>query len=156
TFTVSASVLPIAFVSGLMGPFVAPMPIGASIAFTLSVFVALTVTPSLGDIFLSDNWIPGKADKVDKPSEETRTYRVYNKLERPVIVNTKKRWLFLGGIFLLLMSTMVLFFIISVAVKMLPFDNKNEFQVVIAMPEGTTLERTGVVTQEISQYLSTR
>jgi len=64
--------------------------------------------------------------------------------------------LFLGLTFMGLMLTMVLFFTKSVAVKMLPFDNKNEFQVVIDMPEGTTLERTGVVAQEISQYLATR
>src|SRR5690554_5117216 len=156
TFTVIASVLPMAFVSGLMGPYMAPMPIGASIAMILSLFVALTVTPYLGYIFLREKETPGKAEKVEKPLEETLIYRVYNKFERPLIENTKKRWLFLGGTFLLLMSTMVLFFTKSVAVKMLPFDNKNEFQVVIDMPEGTTLERTGVVTQEISQYLSTR
>src|SRR5690554_1374077 len=156
TFTVIASVLPMAFVSGLMGPYMAPMPIGASIAMILSLFVALTVTLYLGYIFLREKETPGKAEKVEKPLEETLIYRVYNKFERPLIENTKKRWLFLGGTFLLLMSTMVLFFTKSVAVKMLPFDNKNEFQVVIDMPEGTTLERTGVVTQEISQYLSTR
>lgn len=156
TFTVIASVLPMAFVSGLMGPYMAPMPIGASIAMILSLFVALTVTPYLGYIFLREKETPGKAEKVEKPLEETLIYRVYNKFERPLIENTKKRWLFLGGTFLLLMSTMVLFFTKSVAVKMLPFDNKNEFQIVIDMPEGATLERTGVVTQEISQYLSTR
>src|SRR5690606_21499612 len=156
TFTVIASVLPMAFVSGLMGPYMAPMPIGASIAMILSLFVALTVTPYLGYIFLREKETPGKAEKVEKPLEETLIYRVYNKFERPLIENTKKRWLFLGGTFLLLMSTMVLFFTKSVAVKMLPFDNKNEFQVVIDMPEGTTLERTNVVTQEIAQYLSTR
>ena len=98
----------------------------------------------------------GKAKKVEKPLEDTLIYRVYNKIERPLLESKAKRWLFLGGTFIVLMATMVLFFTNSVAVKMLPFDNKNEFQVVIDMPEGTTLERTGVVAQEIAQYLSTR
>lgn len=156
TFTVIASVLPMAFVSGLMGPYMAPMPIGASIAMILSLFVALTITPYLGYIFLREKNKKGAEEKKEKPLEDTLIYRIYNKLERPLLENGTKRWLFLGGTFLLLMATMGLFVTNSVAVKMLPFDNKNEFQVVIDMPEGTTLERTGVVTQEIAQYLSTR
>ena len=163
TFTVIASVLPMAFVSGLMGPYMAPMPIGASIAMILSLFVALTITPYLGYIFLREKDKParpaggkGVDAKPEKPVEDTFIYKIYNKFERPLLENKTKRWLFLGGTFVLLMATMVLFFTKSVAVKMLPFDNKNEFQVVIDMPEGTTLERTGVVTQEIAQYLSTR
>ncbi|MFT6065052.1 MAG: multidrug efflux pump subunit AcrB [Paraglaciecola sp.] len=156
TFTVIASVLPMAFVSGLMGPYMAPMPIGASIAMILSLFVALTITPYLGYIFLKEKDKKGAEEKVEKPLEETFIYKVYNKVERPLLENSKKRWLFLGGTFVVLMATMVLFFTNSVVVKMLPFDNKNEFQIIIDMPEGTTLERTGVVTQEIAQYLSTR
>ena len=156
TFTVIASVLPMAFVSGLMGPYMAPMPIGASIAMILSLFVALTITPYLGYIFLREKDKKGEEEKQQKPLEDTFIYRVYNKFERPLIENKSKRWLFLGLTFLLLMGSMMLFFTKSVAVKMLPFDNKNEFQVVIDMPEGTTLERTGAVAQEISQYLSTR
>lgn len=163
TFTVIASVLPMAFVSGLMGPYMAPMPIGASIAMILSLFVALTITPYLGYIFLREKDKParladgsGAVEKPEKPLEETFIYKIYNKLESPLLESSRKRWLFLGGTFALLMATMLLFFTKSVAVKMLPFDNKNEFQVVIDMPEGTTLERTAVVAQEIAQYLSTR
>ncbi len=156
TFTVIASVLPMAFVSGLMGPYMAPMPIGASIAMILSLFVALTITPYLGLIFLREKDRKGAVEKPEKPLEDTFIYRVYNKFERPLLETKAKRYLFLGGTFLVLMGTMVLFFTNSVAVKMLPFDNKNEFQVVIDMPEGTTLERTAVVAQEIAQYLSTR
>jgi len=156
TFTVIASVLPMAFVSGLMGPYMAPMPIGASIAMILSLFVALTITPYLGYIFLREKDKKGAEEKSEKPLEETFIYKVYNKLERPLLEDANKRWLFLGGTFVLLIATMGLFATNSVAVKMLPFDNKNEFQVVIDMPEGTTLERTGVVTQEIAQYLATR
>ncbi|ASO04743.1 efflux RND transporter permease subunit [Arenibacter algicola] len=155
TFTVIASVLPMAFVSGLMGPYMSPMPIGASIAMLLSLFVALTITPYLGYIFLREKDKKGE-EKVEKPLEETFIYRMYHKFENPLIENKKKRWLFLGITFLLLLGSIGMFFTKSVAVKMLPFDNKNEFQVVIDMPEGTTLERTGVVAREIAQYLNTR
>ena len=156
TFTVIASVLPMAFVSGLMGPYMAPMPIGASIAMILSLFVALTITPYLGYIFLREKDKAGAEEKPEKPVEETLIYRIYSKFETPLLENKTKRWLFLGGTFAILIATFGLFFTNSVAVKMLPFDNKNEFQVVIDMPEGTTLERTAVVTKEISQYLATR
>lgn len=156
TFTVIASVLPMAFVSGLMGPYMSPMPIGASIAMLLSLFVALTITPYLGFIFLKEKEKKGKTLKVEKPMEETMIYKIYAKFEKPLIENPKKRWLFLGITFLLMLASVGMFFTKSVAVKMLPFDNKNEFQVVIDMPEGTTLERTAVVTKEIAQFLATR
>ena len=162
TFTVIASVLPMAFVSGLMGPYMSPMPIGASIAMILSLFVALTITPYLGYIFLREKEKParrggkGKAPKEEKPLESTLIYRIYSKLETPLIENKKTRWLFLGVTVLLLFGSVAMFFTKSVAVKMLPFDNKNEMQVVIDMPEGTTLERTAVVAREIGQYLSTQ
>ncbi len=155
TFTVIASVLPMAFVSGLMGPYMAPMPIGASIAMILSLFVALTITPYLGYIFLREKDKKGaKKKKVHKELEETFIYKIYNKFEKPLIEKPVVRWAFLGGTFLVLFGTIGMFFTNSVAVKMLPFDNKNEFQVVIDMPEGTTLERTAVVAKEISQYLA--
>lgn len=159
TFTVIASVLPMAFVSGLMGPYMSPMPIGASIAMLLSLFVALTITPYLGFLFLREKDKKGtKAHEEDevKQMESSFIYRMYNKLERPLIENKTKRWVFLGVTVVLLMGSLAMFFTNSVAVKMLPFDNKNEFQVIIDMPEGTTLERTAVVTREIGQYLSTR
>ncbi|WP_282135503.1 efflux RND transporter permease subunit [Seonamhaeicola maritimus] len=155
TFTVIASVLPMAFVSGLMGPYMSPMPIGASIAMLLSLFVALTITPYLGFLFLRERAKKGKLKK-EKTIEESTIYKLYEKFERPLIENKTKRWLFLGVTIVLLLGSLSMFFTKSVAVKMLPFDNKNEFQVVIDMPEGTTLERTAVVAQEVAQYLSTR
>ncbi|WP_088342040.1 efflux RND transporter permease subunit [Robiginitalea sediminis] len=157
TFTVIASVLPMAFVSGLMGPYMSPMPIGASIAMLLSLFVALTITPYLGYLFLREKDKKGNGEeKTHKALEETFIYRWYEKLERPLIENRTRRYAFLGITFLLLIGSVGMFFTQSVLVKMLPFDNKNEFQVVIDMPEGTTLERTAVVAREIGQYLKTR
>lgn len=154
TFTVIASVLPMAFVSGLMGPYMSPMPIGASIAMLLSLFVALTITPYLGYLFLREKEKKGIAAKPQKKLEETIIYRLYERLEKPLIENRKKRWWVLSITFFLLLASVGLFFTKSVAVKMLPFDNKNEFQVVIDMPEGTTLERTAIVSKEIGQYLA--
>ncbi|MBL4746489.1 MAG: efflux RND transporter permease subunit [Flavobacteriaceae bacterium] len=154
TFTVIAAVLPMAFVSGLMGPYMSPMPIGASIAMLFSLFVALTITPYLGVHLLKE-----KDKQEAKKSEGLETnliYKIYNKLETPLLENPKKRWIFLGLTFGTLVVVMGLFFTNSVALKMLPFDNKNEFQVVIDMPEGTTLERTAAVTREIAYFLSQR
>ncbi len=154
TFTVIASVLPMAFVSGLMGPYMSPMPIGASIAMLLSLFVALTITPYLGYLFLRERENKNQEKKEAKTIQDSFIYRMYDRFERPLIENRKKRWLFLGITVLLLVGSVALFFTKTVAVKMLPFDNKNEFQVLIDMPEGTTLERTAVVSKEIATYLS--
>ena len=153
TFTVIAAILPMAFVSGLMGPYMSPMPIGASIAMMLSLFVALTVTPYLGYHLLREK---DKQDHKDDHGLETSwIYKFYKKFETPLLESSKKRWIFLGTTVVLLIGSVLMFFTKSVAVKMLPFDNKNEFQVVIDMPEGTTLERTATVAKEVSQYLST-
>lgn len=153
TFTVIAAILPMAFVSGMMGPYMSPMPIGASIAMLLSLFVALTVTPYLGYHLLQEK--ETQEHKAEHGLETSMIYKIYNKLERPLLDSSKKRRLLVGVTILLLLGSVTMFFTKSVIVKMLPFDNKNEFQVVIDMPEGTTLERTAAVTQEIAQYLST-
>lgn len=153
TFTVIAAILPMAFVSGMMGPYMSPMPIGASIAMILSLFIALTVTPYLGYHLLREK--NNQKHKEEAGLETGFIYKFYQKIEQPLLDNSKKRWLFLGVIGILLLGSVFMFFTKSVVVKMLPFDNKNEFQIVIDMPEGTTLERTALVTKEISQYLTT-
>lgn len=156
TFTVIASVLPMAFVSGLMGPYMSPMPIGASIAMLLSLFVALTITPYLGYIFLREKDKKNEKEKEPVEIQDTFIYKAYERFEKPLIESRKKRWLFIGITVVLLFGSVGMFFTKSVAVKMLPFDNKNEFQVVIDLPEGSTLERTSAVAKEIGAYLSTR
>ncbi|MBL0013536.1 MAG: efflux RND transporter permease subunit [Flavobacterium sp.] len=153
TFTVIAAILPMAFVSGMMGPYMSPMPIGASIAMLLSLFVALTVTPYLGYHLLQEK--DTQKHKEEHGMETSWVYKIYNKLERPLLESSMKRRALVGITVVLLIGSVVMFFTKSVVVKMLPFDNKNEFQVVIDMPEGTTLERTAAVTKEIAQYLST-
>ncbi|MDD3005553.1 efflux RND transporter permease subunit [Flavobacterium sp.] len=153
TFTVIAAILPMAFVSGMMGPYMSPMPIGASIAMILSLFIALTITPYLGYHLLREK--DSQKHKEEQGHETSWIYKFYNKFEKPLLDSSKKRWLMLGFTVLLLLGSVTMFFTKSVAVKMLPFDNKNEFQVVVDMPEGTTLERTSAVTREIAQYLTT-
>lgn len=156
TFTVVAAVLPMAFVSGLMGPYMSPMPIGASIAMLLSLIVALTLTPYLGYIFLREK---EKKDGTNNHHAHTSLeasgiYKIYNSFIQPMLEVRWKRWAFISGTVVVLLASMVLFYTKSVAVKMLPFDNKNEFQVVIDMPEGTTLEKTNTVAGEIAAYIA--
>ena len=153
TFTVIAAVLPMAFVSGLMGPYMSPMPIGASIAMLISLFVALTITPYLGYIFLREKEDKSKEKKPTKTLEESSIFKFYKKTLDPLLDHKKYRFAFFGINIFLLLATSAMFLTKTVAVKMLPFDNKNEFQVIIDMPEGTTLERTDMVTKEIAQYI---
>lgn len=156
TFTVMAAVFPMAFVSGMMGPYMSPMPIGAAVAMLLSLVVALTLTPYLGYIFLREKEKAGAKRKKGTVLEETMIYKLYRRIIEPMLNNRTRRWGFMITTTVILLASFVLFYTKSVGVKMLPFDNKNEFQVVIDMPEGATLERTQAVTMEIAAYLSTQ
>lgn len=160
TFTVMAAVLPMAFVSGMMGPYMSPMPIGASIAMLISLLLALTLTPFFGFLFLrvKDKMKgEGGEEVVDDEScyvvPRTKLYRIYEAAVQPFLESRAKRWGFMLGLTFVMFASFGLFYTKSVPVKMLPFDNKNEFQVVIDMPEGTTLERTAAVTAELAQYI---
>ncbi len=158
TLTVIAAVLPMAFVSGMMGPYMSPMPIGASIAMVFSLLIALTLTPYFGYLFLRHKDKNGAKEDSHNESEsalhESKIYKLYAKVVTPFLENRKKRWTFMIGLAVILLSSFVLFYTKSVPVKMLPFDNKNEFQVIVDMPEGTTLERTAAVTKELAMYVS--
>jgi multidrug efflux pump subunit AcrB len=153
TFTVIAAILPMAFVSGMMGPYMSPMPIGASIAMLLSLFIALTVTPYLGFHLLKVK--DDQQHKEEQGLETNRIYKIYKKIEQPLLDSSRKRNTMMLVTVVLLLISVTAFFTKWVAVKMLPFDNKNEVQIVIDMPEGTPLERTGAVAQDIAQYLKT-
>lgn len=157
TLTVIAAVLPMAFVSGMMGPYMSPMPIGASIAMIFSLLVALTLTPYFGYLFLrhKDKKGEGHESEEKEPDlHETKIYKLYAKIVTPFLENRERRWTFMIGLTVILLGSFVLFYTKSVPVKMLPFDNKNEFQIVIDMPEGTTLERTAAVAKELAVYIS--
>ena len=157
TLTVIAAVLPMAFVSGMMGPYMSPMPIGASIAMIFSLLVALTLTPYFGYLFLRHKDKKGEeheSEEKETDLHETKIYKLYAKIVTPFLESRKRRWTFMIGLTVVLLGSFVLFYTKSVPVKMLPFDNKNEFQVVIDMPEGTTLERTAAVTKELAVHIS--
>jgi multidrug efflux pump subunit AcrB len=122
----------------------------------LSLIVALTLTPYLGYIFLREkekHGVPHKEHGGFK-LEETGIYKIYFAFIQPLLETRWKRYAFIFGTVAVLLASMVLFYTKTVAVKMLPFDNKNEFQVVIDMPEGTTLEKTQAVTHDIAAYIA--
>ncbi|MCS6884264.1 MAG: efflux RND transporter permease subunit [Acidobacteriota bacterium] len=147
TFAVIAAILPMAFVRGLMGPYMRPIPIGASAAMVFSLLIAFIVTP-----WASLKLLKREAGHEHKESASTRLYR---KLMHPLIASRFWRSVFLVAVVVLLAATVSLLAFKAVMVKMLPFDNKSEFQVIIDLPEGSTLEETAAVADEISRFIAT-
>jgi len=149
TFAVIAAILPMAFVSGLMGPYMRPIPVGASAAMIFSLLVAFIVTPWASLRLL-------KRDEThESKSREGWTTRIYRRFMGRLIHEARWRYGFLALVALLLLLSFSLVALKFVRVKMLPFDNKSEFQVIVDMPEGSTLEQTAAVTREISDYVRT-
>ncbi|WP_103026956.1 efflux RND transporter permease subunit [Salinibacter altiplanensis] len=156
TLTVIAAVLPMAFVSGLMGPYMSPMPIGAAVAMGFSLIVALVITPYLAFRLISWGEDEEDGEQEEYSLEDTLIYRAYAATIEPLLDSAWKRWAFIGGTTLLLLGSVSLFYFRAVTVKMLPFDDKNEFQVIVNMPEGTPLERTNATLRDLSAYLMDR
>ncbi len=153
TWAVIAAILPMAFVGGLMGPYMRPIPVGASAAMAFSLLVAFTITPWAAVRALRRH-LPAHAGKADADGHEVPQdflTRLYFRVIGPLLDQARARWLFLGGIVGLLLAAVLLVPFGAVEVKMLPFDNKSEFQVSLRMPEGTTLERTAQVAQELAK-----
>jgi multidrug efflux pump subunit AcrB len=148
TFAVIAAILPMAFVGGLMGPYMKPIPIGATAAMLFSLLVAFIVTP-----WASLRLLKREGGHVEH--EESRLTRLYRRVMTRLIHQPACRYGFLFGVVLLLLAAMSLVALKLVRVKMLPFDNKSEFQVIIDTPEGSTLEQTAAVTREIGDYIRT-
>jgi multidrug efflux pump subunit AcrB len=152
TWAVIAAVFPMAFVGGLMGPYMRPIPIGATAAMLFSLLVAFIVTPWAAVRVL--HWKRGKADAAGhEPAKEDWTTRFYRRFMGELIHKDRRRRLFLIVITVGLLLAMGLVGIGWVQVKMLPFDNKNEFQVVINMPEGSSLEETAQTATEIAHAI---
>ena len=145
TFAVIAAVLPMAFVGGLMGPYMRPIPIGATAAMFFSLAIAFIVTPWAAVRVLK--W--GTRKHVEHGNEDFFT-RIYRSVMQPLIMRRRRRWIFLIAISALLVFAMVLVGTGWVKVKMLPFDNKSEFQIILNMPEGSALERTAQAAREIA------
>ncbi|MEI8388298.1 MAG: efflux RND transporter permease subunit [bacterium] len=150
TFTVVASLLPMAFVSGLMGPYMRPIPVGASAAMVFSLLVAFIVSPWLSFIVLKNVKSTGHDEE-----EDSKFIDYYKKIITSLIENRNKRLKAIAVILGLLVVSMLLIPLKAVQFKMLPFDNKSELQLIIDMPAGTTLEQTAMVTQELGKYIQT-
>ena len=152
TFAVIAALLPMAFVTGLMGPYMSPIPINASIGMLISLIVAFVVTPWLTHVILKD----GGLHTHEEATSKNKLRDLFERYLKPFLNkaagkgNRNKLWMLI--IFLIIMSISLVGFKL-VVLKMLPFDNKSEFQVVIDMPEGTSLQQTARVVEELTKEI---
>ncbi len=163
TFTVIAALLPMAFVSGLMGPYMAPIPINASMGMLLSLAVAFVVTPWLARLWMKA--IPARADaggsdaapQVIGHGLSARLAPLFERVFAPLLDarrGRRNRWLLVGIVAALIVVSVALPVAGLVVLKMLPFDNKSELQVMVDMPPGTPVERTAAVLAELGTHLS--
>jgi len=162
TWAVIAAILPMAFVGGLMGPYMRPIPIGSTAAMLFSIVIAFTITPWAAIRVLKrhascEQKLP-EAEKSalafqhDHAPEDWST-RLYHKVMDPLLAHAKWRWVFLGVIVFLLMAAISLVGVGAVKIKMLPFDNKSEFQIILNTDEGTTLEQTARIASEMAEAI---
>lgn len=151
TFAVIASILPMAFVNGLMGPYMRPIPVGAAAAMMLSLIVAFVISPWASLRLLSRSTAEPDGKKHDADSWMTLKYR---KIINPLIEKASLRYIFLGGVVVLLLLAILLVPLTFVKVKMLPFDNASDFQIVLNMNEGSTLEQTTKLAQAMGSFLA--
>ncbi|MEZ5464745.1 MAG: efflux RND transporter permease subunit [Lysobacteraceae bacterium] len=160
TFTVIAALMPMAFVTGLMGPYMRPIPINASVGMLLSLAIALIVTPWLALKLLRHHHADDSREAAEEAVEEAAPlgglHRFFAKLMTPFLMGKKagrRRVLLFGGIIGAVLLSVSLAVFELVVLKMLPFDNKSEFQVVVDMPEGSTLERTNTLLVDLAATL---
>ncbi len=147
TFTVIAALLPMAFVTGLMGPYMSPIPINASMGMLISLAIALTVTP-----WLALRLFPKHAHH--QPAGG-RLEPLFQRLLGPFLSAARNRWLLALAVFGLILGSVSLAGFGLVVLKMLPFDDKSEFQVVVDMPAGTPVEITAAALRDMGAYLAT-
>lgn len=156
TFTVIAALMPMAFVTGLMGPYMSPIPINASTGMLISLIIAFVVTPWLAIKLLNHSASGHHEASSDDSQSSSREYRFFERLMSPFIIAPKakrNRRLLMAGTFSLILMAVLLPVFKIVVLKMLPFDNKSELQVIVDMPEGTPLEQTLLVLDELSDYV---
>ncbi len=158
TFTVIAALLPMAFVSGLMGPYMLPIPINASTGMLISLAVAFMFTPWLyRRLFAKVNHTAANSGE-ETQSHSNKFLPFFTRIMNPLLkreAGKKARLWLLGGILALITASIGLVVVQAVMLKMLPFDNKSEFQIVVDMPEGTPLENTQTVLQALADKLET-
>ena len=156
TLTVIAALLPMAFVTGLMGPYMSPIPINSSMGMAISLAVAFVVTPWLAARLMKSH---GGTHGAPQPSKlDAKLDSTFRKLLTPFLdplTGGKARFKLAIAVVLLILGSVSLAYFQLVVLKMLPFDNKSEFQVVVDMPVGTPLEETARVLHEIGSELAT-
>ena len=155
TFTVIAALLPMAFVSGLMGPYMSPIPINASMGMLISLAIAFILSPWLSAKLLKDHH-KGDITETEEKANNEFMERVFHKIIGPFILGNKaklSRWLLLLGVLLLIAFSLFLPLKEFVVMKMLPFDNKSEFQVIVDLPEGAPVELTQRVLVDLSTVI---
>ena len=152
TFTVIISFLPMYFVTGMMGPYMRPMPLNVPLAMLVSLFIAFTVTP-----WATYHVLKKEYGREAKPLvlEETRIYRGYHKVLAPLLGSRRLSHLFLLGVVVLFVIAVALPILGLVPLKMLPFDNKNNFLVVADLPDDAPLESTQEALRDFGGYLAT-
>jgi multidrug efflux pump subunit AcrB len=158
TFTVIAALMPMAFVTGLMGPYMSPIPINASTGMLISLAIAFIVTPWLSYKLLKNNEDSHEEHTDEDDKNLGRIYTLFNRVVRPLIQGekaAKNRLKMLGFVVGLILLSVSLPVMKLVVLKMLPFDNKSEFQVIVDMPEGTPMEDTLVVLEALGEELKT-
>ncbi len=146
TLTVVAALLPMLFVSGMMGPYMSPIPANASAAMIFSFFVAVIVTPWLMTKFAGRANVHG-----DHHAQGGAVGRLYVAMARPILASKTRSWVFLLAVGGLTVGSLLLFYTEDVTVKLLPFDNKSELSVVIDLPEGSSVEATDAVAQAMAR-----
>ncbi|MCF7994394.1 MAG: efflux RND transporter permease subunit [Chromatiaceae bacterium] len=183
TFTVIAALLPMAFVSGLMGPYMSPIPINASMGMVISQAVAFVLTPWLAyqvlgrrhdaalasqdhhaqqvpqDVAGSESAPAHQKHETGEDEANPKLQWLFDRVITPFLEGRRgliNRWLLLAGILLMIGASLLLPLSQAVILKMLPFDNKSELQIVLDMPEGSSLEQTARVLAELGHYLETQ
>jgi multidrug efflux pump subunit AcrB len=149
TLAVIGSILPMGFVGGLMGPYMRPIPVGASLAMIFSLLIALTVTPYYAYRFMKGESHFGSSAE----PEESRVTVFYRRIMGALLHKKTVRYSFLSAVVVLLLLSCSLVYFKLVTVKMLPFDNKSELQLIVDAPEGTTLEQNARIVAELGDAL---
>ena len=150
TWAVIAAILPMAFVGGLMGPYMRPIPVGSTAAMLFSLAVAFTLTPWAAVRVLRRHLHPKSSSTENSHAPDDWSTRLYHRVMGPLLDHSRWRWVFLALIAFLLLVAVGFVATGAVQIKMLPFDNKSEFQLILKTPEGTTLEQTTRIAREMA------
>ncbi len=158
TLAVIASFLPMFFITGMMGPYMRPMALNVPVTMIMSMIVSFTITPYFAYHMLKKRYNKGNfaaSQNEDFNVKDTKLYKFFYPLMKPLLQSKRNSWTFLGIMVFLALVALSLALFRAVPLKMLPYDNKNELQLVLKMPEGTTLERTDSVVRDFEEYLAT-